>query len=952
MLYTPLIWPQLAAVTILIGIALYVRRFRDVPSVRPFSVMVWLTMSWTLVYTFNISIVVLPLKIIVHQLQLLLVIFLSPVIMVLAREYTGRDELHTRKYLAWALVIPVISAILLFTSPYHQLFRYDFRLDLSGFVPVILTAKGPMYWVYVAHAYLLIMISCGLLLISFRSRTVHFGNALVIIVGMLGPFVADLLFQLNLSPIHGFNWLGVAFAVSGVLYSIGLFGLRLFDIVPVARSSVVDAIQDIIIVLDMHEHIVDFNCAAQDQLGLSQKSVGQGLDHLPPAWAELFKRYRAADECKEEITFSPEEAQVFFELTLSSVLDKRGRKLGRLFILHDITQRKLAEQARHESETRYQLLIELMPDGVMMHHNGKVIFANPASARLIGAKSVDELLGKTVLDFVHPDSLAIVLQRIQNVFSENQAVPLIEEKFVRLDGSVIDVEVTSRPIKVEGETFGLTVFHDFSERKRAQERLLQLSRAVEQSPTSIVITNAAGSIEYANPKFTQITGYSQEEALGQNPRILRAGEARPEFYKNLWETITSGRQWHGEFLNRKRNGDLFWEFASISPVMDQSGKITHYVAVKEDITERKQAEADLQQYAGELQARNEELDAFSHTVAHDLKEPIGIIASYTDLIIDQYDDLPAAQAQSLLRKVRQNTDRLTRIIAELMLLAGVRKQVVLIEPLNMAAILEEVLDRLTILTTRNEAQITFQGEGPDPGPKDWPAVLGYAPWVEEIWANYLSNAIHYGGKPPQVEIGAFRQENGKVCFFVRDNGLGLSDSEQKMLFTPFTKLNQVRTKGQGLGLSIVRTIAEKLDGEVGVKSVPGQGSLFYFALPQAAATGEAGGSASQPDGSLASIPDTFPTQPLLPTVSLEGMPAEWLASLQNAARAGDFEQIASLTDAMRGEWPEVAHFVDLLMDRFDYHTIITMIQKATGQTTRDQDLSNGGATNRLNPKSL
>ena len=952
MLYTPLIWPQLAAVLLLASIILYVRRYRDVPSVRPFSIMVWLTMLWTLVYTLNISTVILPLKIVVHQLQLLLVIFLSPVILVLAREYTGRDQLRTRKYLAWALVVPTISAILLLTSSYHQLFRYDFRLDLSGFVPVILTAKGPMYWVYVAHAYLLIIISCGLLFVSFRSRTVHFGNALVIVAGMLAPFVADFLFQFKLSPINGFNWLGVTFAVGGVLYAIGLFGMRLFDIVPVARHTVVDAIQDIIIVLDTHEHIVDFNYAAQNQLGLSQKSVGQGLDILPPAWAELFKRYRATDECKEEISFSPEETQVFFDLTLSSVLDKRGRKLGRLFILHDITQRKLAEQARRESEARYQMLIELMPDGVVMQRNGQVIFANPASARLIGAKSPDDLLGRYGLDLIHPDSRELVLQRLREILSEDQAVPLIEEKFVRLDGTVIDVEVTSRPVKVGGETLVLSVFHDLTERKRAQERLLQLSRAVEQSPASIVITDANGSIEYANPKFTQITGYTLEEALGQNPRILRAGEARPEFYKNLWDTITSGRQWHGEFLNRKKNGDLFWEAASISPVMDQSGKITHYVAVKEDITERKQAEADLQQYAGELQARNEELDAFSHTVAHDLKEPIGIIASYTDLIIDQYNELPAAQAQSLLRKVRQNTDRLTRIIAELMLLAGVRKQVVQIEPLNMATILEEALDRLTILTTRSEAQITFQGEGPDPSPKDWPPVLGYAPWVEEIWANYLSNAIHYGGKPPQVEIGAFRQENGKVCFFVRDNGLGLSDSEQKLLFAPFTKLNQVRTKGQGLGLSIIRTIAEKLDGEIGVKSVPGQGSLFYFALPPATDTGEAGSLASRPGASIASIMDATPTRPLLPTVSLEGMPAEWLASLQNAARAGDFEQIANLTEAIRGEWPEVAHFVDLLMDRFDYHTIITMIQKAMGQSTRDQDLSSDGATNRLNPKDL
>jgi PAS domain S-box-containing protein len=142
---------------------------------------------------------------------------------------------------------------------------------------------------------------------------------------------------------------------------------------------------------------------------------------------------------------------------------------------------------------------------------------------------------------------------------------------------------------------------DITERKRTEEKLRELSRAVEQSPASIVITDRAGDIEYANPKFIEITGYTLAEVLGKNPRILKSGDKSPEAYRELWETITAGNEWRGEFLNKKKNGELYWESASISPIRDPAGRITHYVAVKEDITARKQAEAVRDQLFQDLQ---------------------------------------------------------------------------------------------------------------------------------------------------------------------------------------------------------------------------------------------------------------------------------------------------------------------------------------------------------------
>jgi PAS domain S-box-containing protein len=134
-----------------------------------------------------------------------------------------------------------------------------------------------------------------------------------------------------------------------------------------------------------------------------------------------------------------------------------------------------------------------------------------------------------------------------------------------------------------------------------EEKLRQLSRAVEQSPASIVITNPAGDIEYVNPSFVEVTGYTLAEVLGKNPRVLKSGEKSPEAYRELWQTITAGKEWRGEFHNRKKNGELYWESASISPIRDPAGRITHYVAVKEDITARKQTEAERDQLIQDLQ---------------------------------------------------------------------------------------------------------------------------------------------------------------------------------------------------------------------------------------------------------------------------------------------------------------------------------------------------------------
>ncbi len=243
---------------------------------------------------------------------------------------------------------------------------------------------------------------------------------------------------------------------------------------------------------------------------------------------------------------------------------------------------------------RARELIERAPIGIYRTtREGRFRYANAAFARMLGYASVEELVALDIPSQVYYEPAD--RERILEEYRRLGALHGYEVRLRRKDGSPLWVRYDMQHVR--GETPGSTEMEgfvaDISESKKAEEELRKLSRAVEHSPASVVITDLKGNIEYVNPMFTRITGYSREEALGQNPRILKSGELPREAYVALWDAITHGREWHGELHNRRKDGTLFWEFASISPVVDANGRTTHFIAIKEDITARKGAEAAL-----------------------------------------------------------------------------------------------------------------------------------------------------------------------------------------------------------------------------------------------------------------------------------------------------------------------------------------------------------------------
>ena len=223
-----------------------------------------------------------------------------------------------------------------------------------------------------------------------------------------------------------------------------------------------------------------------------------------------------------------------------------------------------------------------------------------------------------------------------------------------------------------------------------------------------------------------------------------------------------------------------------------------------------------------LQSRNEELEAYAHTIAHALKNPLAVMIVISSAIT-KITDLTPQEIREYVQQIESTAYEMNSSIDDLLFLseAGVVDRTA--EPVDMANVIAKARKRLGNMTKEYHGHIL--------SPDTWPAATGYAPWIEEVWVNYISNALKYGGQSPRIELGATIQPDGMIRFWTRDHGPGIPKKNQSHLFTPFTRLNQIHRPGNGLGLSIVRRIIEKSGGQAGVESQVGKGSLFYFTLP-------------------------------------------------------------------------------------------------------------------------
>lgn len=341
-----------------------------------------------------------------------------------------------------------------------------------------------------------------------------------------------------------------------------------------------------------------------------------------------------------------------------------------------------------------------------------------------------------------------------------------------------------------------------SELQINEEGLLSL---VKHIADGIAIIDSAGAIQFFNNAFMRLLHRSEEECTN-----------RPLGYTFMLNATTeievAGCDGMAHTLEM-RASPMNWRRQSATLILLR------------DISEQKRAALAMEQYARELEVHNEDLDAFAHTVAHNLKAPLTHIILAADLL-DLNKASMSADCAHYVGTIVNYGRKMTEIIDDLLLLAEVRtREDLLLLPLSMMRLVREVELRLKSLLTQYNGRLILADV------EKWPPVMGYAPWLEEVWTNYITNALKYGGRPPRLEIGATCLPNGMARFWVRDNGDGITLEEQQSLFQPFARLKSPGFEGHGLGLSVVRRIIEKLGGEVQVESEIGVGSEFSFSLP-------------------------------------------------------------------------------------------------------------------------
>ena len=373
-------------------------------------------------------------------------------------------------------------------------------------------------------------------------------------------------------------------------------------------------------------------------------------------------------------------------------------------------------------------------------------------------------------------------------------------------------------------------FSDITERKRLEEERRILSRAVEQCPVSIMITDTRGLIEFVNPKFTSLTGYESSEVIGQTPRFLQSGKVPREVYGELWRMISSGETWEGELLNKCKEGRLFWEHVTISALRDGKGTITHYLAVKEDITAMKRMLEELTAAKEQAEAASLAKSSFLATMSHEIRTPMNGVLGMNNMLLETKLTTEQKEFAEIACKSGEN---LLTIINEILDFSKIEAGKLDLEILDfdLRVTLEDAAELLALRGEEVGLELICRID---------PAVPSYLRGdpgrIRQIITNLVGNAIKFTRKGEVVisaTLKADREENVTILFEIQDTGIGIPLSRLSAIFDPFTQADGSTTRkfgGTGLGLAICKQLAELMGGEIGVKSEEGVGSTFWFTL--------------------------------------------------------------------------------------------------------------------------
>ncbi|MFN3871606.1 MAG: PAS domain S-box protein [Ignavibacterium sp.] len=499
-----------------------------------------------------------------------------------------------------------------------------------------------------------------------------------------------------------------------------------------------------------------------------------------------------------------------------------------LCITRDITSRKKEQTAITESEKKFRALFEnaYIPIILLDIKSFRIFDCNPATEKLFG-RNKTQILHCLLQDFSNEFQCDGEKSDELINFYINKALKGEKTEFefcFNKDGKEILSEIKLYKVDINGNSILQVIIHDITEKRKSEEQLKLLSLSINQSNSGIVITDLQGNIEYVNDTFCSLTGYSKEEIIGKNPKFLKSGYTSQETYKQLWDSITSGRQWSGEFLNKRKDGTLYWESARISPVKNEKGIITNFIGIKDDITKLKKLLDEIKIAKAKAEETSRLKTNFLANMSHELRTPlVGILGCASMIAEDTKEPL----TQELANIINKSGQRLHETLNAILDLTRVETETLPVDlkPVNILPLMKTTFELFI-----NEARIKGLSYYFD---IDEEEIIAFADLnlLKSVLSHLVSNAIKYtetGG----ISIRAFTNEN-KVIIKVVDTGIGIPDSYQEIIFEPFRQVSEGYNRqfeGSGLGLTLTKKYVRMMNGRIWFNSKLGEGSAFFVEL--------------------------------------------------------------------------------------------------------------------------
>ncbi|MDO9274301.1 MAG: response regulator [Lutibacter sp.] len=519
---------------------------------------------------------------------------------------------------------------------------------------------------------------------------------------------------------------------------------------------------------------------------------------------------------------------VWTEVKVSLITNEQSFPSGILGVCRDISKRKIAEAALLKSREEYKSFFEDDLTGDFISTvDGKLLNCNPAYLQICGFSSKEEALSYDMNKiYANEGARNEIIKKLKG----KKILTFFEIDIKRPDGKIINIVGNLRgSFDSEGKLKTIKGYiFDETKRKVAMDELRKLSQAVEQSPATVLITDLNGNIEYVNKKFTEVTGYSQKEVIGKSPRIFNSGHQSKEIYEHLWQNIISGKEWFGELLNKKKDGSLYWELASISPIKNEDGKITHFLGVKEDITEKKKQEIQLLNALEKAQESDRLKTAFLHNISHEIRTPMNAIIGFSNFLKDP--ELSFESRKKYSNIIIKSSNQLLSIITDIISIATIEsgQEKILENEIKLNTLFKLVYDQFKeeVLAKNIDFNVQLALSNEEDG------IITDETKLMEIITNLVGNALKFTSKG-FIKMGYIVKEN-MLEIYVEDSGIGIPVTMHEEIFDRFSQVEKTSTRffgGSGLGLSISKGYAELLGGNIRLQSEIDKGSIFYVTIP-------------------------------------------------------------------------------------------------------------------------